>query len=171
MTDIIAQTFVWDGEVMEPLDPKLADRQYVVGEKYRLIPHQDRSKSSHGHYFACVAEAYKNLPEDATERYPSAEHLRKWALVKAGYRNERAIACETTDQALKVTALAKALDEYAVVVLRENTVMIYTAKSQSTRSMGRENFQKSKEAVLDVLTKMIGTDPTTLSTSVKSNTK
>ena len=42
------------------------------------------------------------------------------------------------------------------VVVNEATVTVMTAKSQSMRAMGRVEFQRSKEAVLDVVAQMIG---------------
>lgn len=169
MSNIVALTFVWNGEAMEPLDPRTANRQYAVGETYRLIPHEERSKTSHNHYFACVVEAWKNLSEHDAERYPTSEHLRKWALVRAGYRNERAFACDTARQAMQIAAAVKAVDEYAVVVVRGSVVMVYTAKSQSSQAMGKAVFQKSKDDVLGILSQLIGTDVVTLSSNVKNN--
>jgi hypothetical protein len=82
--------FQWDGEVMRPARHYLprCHKQYVVGEAYPMIPHEDRSTNSHNHFFAAVHEAWKNLPEKMTARFPTSEHLRKWALIKAGYADD-----------------------------------------------------------------------------------
>ena len=112
---------------------------------------------SHRFYFASVNEAWKNLPEDMAERYPTSDHLRKWALIKAGYRDERSIVASSKAEALRIAAFIRPMDEYAVVVVREAVVRVYTAKSQSTRAMGKAEFGASKEKVLDILSAMIGT--------------
>ena len=157
-------TFAWDGEAMKPLPrfAQAADREYVIGETYNLAEVQDRSSASHRHYFALINEAWMNLPEALSERFPSAEHLRKYALVKAGYRDERSIACASKAEAQRVGAFVKPMDDYAVVVVFGASVMVYTAKSQSVRAMGKADFQASKEAVLGVLADMIGVEPAAL---------
>ena len=149
--------FDWDGEAMLPANGRLADKYYVVGERYRLIPHEDRSARSHRHYFACINEAHKNLPEYLAERFATPDHLRKFALIRAGYRDERSVVAASKAEAQRMAAFIKPMDEYAVVMAQESVVTVYTAKSQSTRAMGKQVFQESKERVLDVISAMIGT--------------
>lgn len=148
--------FTWTGAVMRPELPKAAARQFKTGERYRLGVIEERSVNSHNHYFASIAEAWKNLPEQYAERFPSAEHLRKWCLVKAGYADERSIACASPEEAAKVGAFVRPLDDFAVITVRENVVKVYTAKSQSTRSMDKKEFGESKNAVLDICAEMVG---------------
>lgn len=160
MSDAIpALAFVWEGDLMRPLAPKLADKHYVVGEKYRLVPHEERSASSHAHFFASVAEAWGNLPEHLAERFVSSEHLRKFALIKAGYRDERSIVAASKAEAQRMAAFIKPLDDFAVVAVTEAVVTVYTAKSQSMKAMGKATFQDSKEKVLQVLADMAGVTP------------
>lgn len=153
--------FTWDGEVMKPQPrfAKMADRQYVVGEDYPLAPVSSRSQASHNQYFALIHEAWLNLPEAFSERFPSEDHLRKYALIKAGYRDERTLVCASKAEALRVAAFTKPIDEYALVTVRDAVVTVYTAKSQSAASMGKEDFQASKDAVLGVLAAMLGVEP------------
>lgn len=163
MTDNIPpMDFSWDGENFVPRVPRLADKHYVVGLSYRLVPHEERSMRSHRFYFASVNEAWKNLPEDMADRFPTADHLRKYALIKSGYRDERSIVCSSKAEALRVGAFIRPMDEYAVVVVRDAVVTVYEAKSQSMRAMGKKTFGASKEAVLDTVASMIGTTPGTL---------
>ena len=150
------QPFRWSGDAMIPLRPRAADREYVVGEVYTLVPEELRSSASHRHFFAAVHEAWQNLPEDMADRFPTSEHLRKWALIKAGYRDERTIACSSKAEALRIAAFIKPMDSYAVVVVREKTVVCLTAKSQSARAMKKKEFQESKDAVLRVLSELLG---------------
>jgi len=155
-TTIYPLAFAWDGESMIPLQPRLADRYYVVGETYRLEPREDRSQASHNHYHASIDEAWKNLPEHMAERFATADHLRKWALIRAGYRDERSVVCAFHAEAQRVAAFIKPLDDFAVVTAINAVVTVYTAKSQSMRAMGKAEFQKSKDRVLDVVSAMIG---------------
>ncbi len=156
MTAIYPVAFQWDGDNMLCINPRLADRQYVVGEIYRLVPQEDRSDASHNHYFATINEAWKNLPEDIADRWPTSEHLRKWALIKSGYRDERTTVAASKAEAQRLVAFIRPIDDYAVVIAKDAVVTVYTAKSQSMRAMGKADFQKSKADVLDVLSGLIG---------------
>jgi hypothetical protein len=148
--------FQWDGEVMVCKQPGLADRQYVVGETYHLIPHEPRSRATHNHFFACVHEAWLNIPLTMADRFPTEEHLRKWALIQAGYFDERSIACSSKAEAVRIAAFVKPMDDFAIVVARESTVVVLTAKSQSMKAMGKKVFAESKAAVLDKLAELVG---------------
>lgn len=158
-------TFQWTGEEMVPLNRfvREANRRFIVGETYRMDVIEERSIASHNHFFALVHEAWRNLPEHLAERWPTDKHLRAWALIKAGYRDERSIVCASKAEALRVKAFIRPLDEYGVVLASEAVVTVYTAKTQGRKAMGKEAFQASKEAVLGILADLIGTDPKTLS--------
>ena len=153
---IVALEFQWDGEHMVPLHPRLADRQYVVGEIYRLDHVEDRSRASHSHFFAALQEAWSNLPEDLSERFPTSDHLRRYALVHCGYRDERSIVCASQAEAGRFAAFVKPMDDFAVVSVNRNVVVVMTAKSQSMKAMGKAEFQRSKDTVLDFVAKLIG---------------
>lgn len=152
----------FDGESFVPKHPKIAERLFEAGETYPLVVQEERSHVSHAHYFASLNEAWQNLPEDQAERFPTSEHLRKWCLIKAGFSDLNSIVCSSAAEAQRVAALVKPIDAYAVVIVRGATVQLYTAQSQSMRAMGKEAFQKSKQAVLDIVAPMIGVTPDTL---------
>lgn len=153
--------FTWTGEEMKPLSrfTRLCDRQYVIGETYTLVPHEDRSWNSHRHYFAAIKNAWDNLPEDQAERFPSPEALRKWCLIRAGYSNSQTVVCESAAEARRFIALAKSLDEFCVVTVREKVATVFTAKSQSVKAMGAREFQDSKQKVLDECARLLGVEP------------
>ena len=156
----------WDGEALHPRSARWAavcDQQLVVGQTYRVAEIKDRSTSSHSHYFAAVAEAHANLPEDQAERFQTADHLRKWCLIKTGWADQRQIVCASKAEAQRVAAFVRPMDEYAIVTATEAVVTVFTAKSQSYRAMGKKDFQKSKQDVLDLLASMIGVEPQQLS--------
>jgi hypothetical protein len=75
---------------------------------------------SHSHYFASIHTAWENLPESMAERYPTAEHLRKWSLVQAGYAAETDYAMDTPADARKMAAAIRKADEYAVIKVSGN---------------------------------------------------
>lgn len=153
-----ALPFRWTGDAMEPLRgfQKRADAAFVVGEVYRLEPVEERSAASHRFYFASVNEAWQNLPERLAIEHPTAEHLRKWALCKTGFANERQMVASSKAEALRLAAFIKPMDEFAVVEVRDAVVRVWTARSQSIRAMGKADFELSKRAVLDKLAQLIG---------------
>lgn len=136
----------------------VCDRQFVVGESYRIAEHYERSTNSHNHFFATLADAWQSLPDEAREIYPSAEHLRKKALIRTGYRDERSIVCASKAEALRLAAFMKPLDDYAIVDAAEAVVRVYTAQSQSRKAMGGKAFQESKQAVLDFVDDLLGVE-------------
>lgn len=151
--------FTWDGESMTPLKPQLADRYYVVGESYQLVPEEDRSRASHNHEFAWLAEAWRNLPEDISDLYPSPEHLRKRALIEAGYYHEEVIDAGSKAAALRVAAAFRKREEFSLVVVRGPLVIIRSPKSQSRRAMKKPEFEASKAKILEIVSAMIGVAP------------
>ena len=145
---------------MEPLPrfAKQADADFVIGEVYRLGVIEERSQASHSHYFACLHDAWLNLPEELGRRFPTVEHLRKQALIRTGYHDERSIVCASEDEAQQVAAFVSPMDDYAFVTVFGNVVTVYTAKSQALRAMGKDVFQASKDAVLSYVADLIGVE-------------
>lgn len=156
MSAIPPINYQWDGEVLRPLHPKIADKHLVIGERYSLVEHQERSQNSHNHYFAVIKEGWQNLPEWLAERFPTDEHLRKYALIKAGYHDSHSITCASKAEAVRVAAFVRPTDEFSVVTVTEATVTRYTAQSQSMKAMGKQKFQESKSAVLEIISAMVG---------------
>jgi hypothetical protein len=156
--------YSWDGSVMRPLAAfaALAAESFGVGEVVALAPPELRSSPSHRHYFACIREAWVNLPEKYAQRFATDEHLRKYALIKTGFRDERSIVCTSKAEARRVAAFVRPIDDYAIITVEGRLIVQFTAKSQSAAAMGKSQFQASKEAVLGILADMIGVDPTTL---------
>jgi hypothetical protein len=115
--------------------------------------------TSHNHQFAWVHDAWMNLPESLALEYPTSEHLRKRALVEAGYYDEQAIEVGSLAAAVRVARAIQAREEFSLVFARKTFVIIRTPKSQSRRAMGAKVFQESKTAILDVIAQMIGVAP------------
>lgn len=158
----------WTGEHFVPHHRfrSECDQSFVIGQLYPLAVQEHRSTNTHRHYFAAINEAWMNMPEHMAGRFQTSEHLRKFALIKAGYRDERSIACSSKAEARRLAAFIKPMDDFAVVTVSESVVTVYTAKSQSMQAMGKQVFKESKQAVLDVIAAMIGVTPDTLSENV-----
>ena len=139
-----------------------ASERFGVGEVVALAPAELRSSPSHRHYFACVREVWVNLPEGLAERFATDEHLRKYALIKAGYRDERSIVCASKTEARNIAAFIRPIDDYAIITVTDTVVTQFTARSQSAAAMSKAEFQASKEAVLGLLAEMIGVEPAAL---------
>lgn len=153
--------FQWDGEAMVPASQhwaRQADKEFVVGERYRMIEHHDRSANSHRHYFSVLHDAWQTLPDDKLEIYPTSEHLRKKALVWKGHRDERSIVCASAAEAQRVAAFVKPMDDFAVVMVKDAVVRVLTAKSQSAKAMGAKDFAASKNDVLDFIDDLLGVE-------------
>jgi len=136
--------------------------QLQPGEVHGWQMAEHRSKSSHDHFFAIVNEAWKSLPEDMADDFPSPEHLRKWSLIKAGFCSETKIVCANNSEAMTLAAKAKTMDKFAIIAIDGKVVTIWTADSQRRDAMGRQLFQEAKERALHVISNLIGTDAATL---------
>lgn len=159
-----ALTFEWNGEAMVPMRRfhNLANAEFVVGQYYNMEPIETRSIASHRHYFATLTEAWLNLPEAAASQFRTSEHLRKFALIRTGYADQRSIVCASKAEAQRVAAFVTPMDDYALVLVTEATVTVYTAKSQSLKAMGAKIFAESKDAVLIYVADLIGVAPAEL---------
>jgi hypothetical protein len=156
------QSFTWNGEVMVPAKPKLADKAFVIGQRYWLEEVADRSWISHQHQFAWIEQAWSNLPETMTEMFPTSEHLRKSALVATGWHREMVVEAGNAKAALRVAAYAKARDEFAHVTTRGPTVIVRWARSQRMHGLDRmdkDEFQRSKDDILNWISALVGVTP------------
>jgi hypothetical protein len=163
--------FQWNGESMTPLArfSRIADGKFVVGQTYKMEAVDIRSLPSLNHYFAELHEIWLNLPEDAAKKFPTADHMRKFALIRTGWRKERSITLRDAGEAARVAAFATPSDEFSIVLVHESTVTIYEAKSQSFKEMGKPDFQKSKSDVLNYLSKWIGASREQISSNAGSS--
>lgn len=147
--------FMWRDGVFVPENRLAAycDETFGEGEVVTFERHEERSIASHNHYHASIQTAFDNLPEQ-DERFPTPNALRKWALIKSGYCTEMSVVCADPEQAATVASFTGNA-EGVIIVVRGNIVKKYTAKSQSMKAMGKDEFQKSKDAVLDTIAELI----------------
>ena len=156
----MAIAFRWsDDGVMVPLRPKLADAEFCVGAEYLLEEVKLRSINNHNHYFVRLSELWHSLPDDQAMRFLTPDALRRYALVMTGWRDERTIVAESKAAAQRISSFIKPMDEHAVITVRECVVRVWTAKSQSMKAMGKDDFNRSKQDVLAFVEDMIGVKP------------
>src|SRR5215468_4652113 len=112
-----------------------------------------RSEASHRHYFAAIREAYNNLPERVTMEWwtQSAEHLRKYALIKTGHCDRSVLHLASPDACLAAAIQLRQRDKYSEVTIQDNMLSWSTAHSQQLNAMGKKDFERSKEDVLGFL--------------------
>lgn len=157
--------FVWrtvaNERVLVPATPyqlKLAAARFEDGKRYVLIEHQDRSVNSHSHYFAALAEAWQQIPEGMADDFPTVEHLRKHALIKVGFYDQRSIVCADATEAKRFAAFMRPLDDFAIVSVCGPAVVVRTAKSQAYCAQNRKEFNEAKQKVLAWVCDLIGVD-------------
>lgn len=159
MSNTAPITLTWDGEAFRPAGKfmaRLADKEFVIGMNYRMVEHNERSTSTHNHYWAALTEAHRNLPEHLASQFKTVEKLRAFALIRGGFCNSHSIVLSSNERAEEIAAFMRPLDDFAVVDVQGSVITVYTAKSQSYRAMDRAEFAKSKDAVLDIVSEMVG---------------
>ena len=154
----------WDGDNFQPLRRfrKTCDALFIIGCRYRVQIEEERSAKSHAHFFATLHDLWLSLPDDQAERFQSVEALRKYALIKGGFADSRQFVAASKAEAQRLAAFIRPCDEYALIQVREATVTVWTAQSQSRKAMGAKDFQRSKEAVLEYASSLIGVSPSQL---------
>lgn len=148
--------------VFTPKYPRIAGRLYAEGHQYLMSEVEVRSEGSHKQNFAWLNEAWKSLPEEYAEQFPTVEHLRKRALIESGFYHQTIVDAGSNAAALRVAAYMKAKDVFAWVVVRGGVAVERTAKSQSHRHMDKTEFNASKRGIASFVAPLIGLDPDTL---------
>lgn len=148
-------------EAMVPIGRyrKLARKQFgdpAEREQHALEAVQSRDMKRHNAFFAAVHDSFLNLPEGVAPRFPSEEHLRKWALIECNFFDEKEFEADSPANARGLALFVRTQDEYARISVHGRKVIVRRAKSQSLAAMGAAEFYDSKKAVLDLLSSMIG---------------
>jgi hypothetical protein len=168
--------YVWDATemVMRAQERYYAycRRDYVDGRVYPLTIHEERNMASHSNYMAAVRRAFESLPDDLLLRFTSADKLREFALIQAGYTHVKIRFFNTRVDAERASLLISQfhdrLDEMCVIQIidpdeseldneyvRDGYLLTETtAKSQSVAAMGNTEFKKSKADVLEIIAPM-----------------
>lgn len=152
----------WDGEVMRPVTPyhlDLARELFEPGRTYDLAEFGSRSVNSHRHFFAVLRTAWENLSEADADRFPTPEHLRKWALTYTPFCSVRSYEASSAKEALRVAEFLEKDAQFARVEIEGKIVRHFVPASQAVAAMpANKIFMASKRAVLIVLAQKLGVD-------------
>lgn len=143
---------------------KMADKFLVIGESYLVDigAYRLRTLEHHRFFFAAVAKGWKNLPDPWPMMLPTPEHLRKYALIKAGYCETQTFVCKSKTECQRMAEVVKWTDTYALCEITGNVLTIHRAKSQRWSAMPARQFLEVTTKVYQVIGDIIGVDPSTL---------
>ena len=150
----------WNGVEFEPHPrfQRFCDETFVIGQLYTLVEEEAASDKSRRFFFASVNEAWKNLPEELATEYPTAESLRKKALIRTGWREERMFVAKSKAEARNLAVFMAPMDSDSIVDVNECVIRVWTARSQKRRAMNKQEFRQSADDVLGFCASLIGVD-------------
>lgn len=164
-------SYLWDGGVMHPFGPRqqrLADQQFVQGERYMLEEWQTRSDPEHARYFALLNEAWETMPELRNGRWASPDKMRKWALVEKGFCRTNNYPAATEKEARRFVSwqtreYGAQADEIKIWIEKAKTgkgwlVYWQEAESQNYKEMSAARFRASVKAVFAAVSEELGVD-------------
>lgn len=122
----------------------------IGGDVYSADPARRR-------YFAIIHESFQNLRPPWSEMFSSSEHLRKYALIKAGWCETMPIAAGNKAAAENVAEAIRKLNRYAIATTEGSVVTVYVARSQTRKVQPKALFMPCAEAVYRILSDMLGT--------------
>ena len=166
----LPKIYEWNGDFFAPVGRRFIDEcnaEFVIGQRYRLALSEDASDSYRAQYFIQVKEMWQSLPDDKCARWPSPDLWRYYALIKTGFCVHTQIVGLDTFEALKI-ARCLTQDPYSIATVKGCFVDIWRAKSQKLLCNGGDmdaaEFKRSKEAVIEFLTRELGIDKADLPT-------
>ncbi len=110
-----------------------------------LIDPKEHSDPARRRFFAIIRDAFDNMPDHWRDLLPSSEHLRKWVLCKIGHCDTMVTDCGSRAAALRVVALVRQIDTFAVVEVRGAVVTTATARSMRKRVCPKKMFMPLTE--------------------------
>lgn len=127
---------------------RLCNRQFELEEDYALGPVDNVPGRSRASFFMSVHNAWDSLPEDSDEVFASEEHLRKRALVKAGWADHSVTNWKTKADARRHAVDLRKIDGYAVIAVNGEgdswTVDVWVARSIAAGQIKGEEFKGVK---------------------------
>lgn len=123
-------------------------------------PGKPRSIDQHRRYFAMIAAAFHHWPNARDRQFTSSEELRKWAQMKAGYREIGAqipLSGIGREKALMlVEAAIRASGSYAVPVLHGDTLVVFRPKSIAFGKLAHIDACKLFDDVAAIIEQEVG---------------
>ena len=123
-----------------------------AGVTYNVDISKQRSSKEHNMLFRAIGVALMNWPEEHPFQPNTAEHLRYWLEVKAGYGNT--VIYEDPIQALR--ALQSSFVDKAFAEVSGDRVYVHIPRSIAYGKMGKTNFHDLVEAIDSVLQQEAG---------------
>jgi len=126
-----------------------------------------RSPADHRRFFGLIRAAYHHWPEAHEFTPDSEEHLRKWLLCKAGYRDVTMIPVEFADDqpglvrliTIAAEGAVKAAGGYAFLRPHGDGIAVFAAKSIKWDSLDQRGFHEIRSAVETVIETETGMKP------------
>lgn len=139
------------------------------GDIVAMTEDAGRSMKQHRWLFACIRKAYDTLPERQISRFPSEEHLRKYALIKAGWCDvhqqafSSPVNAELAAKAFKVGAnLTTEGKNFTLAIANGNIVTYAVPRSISFKACKGQAWETVCQGVVDYLCELVGCDVTQL---------
>ena len=131
-----------------------------------------RSGPMHKRFFALIEAAFQHWSERSEFQPDDAEHLRKWLLCKANYRQSTEIPVAysegnptlTAETAIAIQAALKEAGSHAFIRPHPDggSVVVYRARSIAWDKLDQKAFAPVAEAVEAVIEAELGVDADTL---------
>lgn len=109
-------------------------------------------------FFAKLRDVHSNLSPRHAQRWPSAEVLRKHALIAAGHCDTMTVAAGSKAAVEPLVEAFKAMDRYCIVVPSGTVLTIYRARSMSRKHLLRPQFHEVAEKCFAWIESQTGID-------------
>ena len=129
-----------------------------------------RSSPDHRRFFALINAAHHHWPENHEFTPDDADHLRKWLLCKAGFREVVTIPVEYAEAqpsmmklvSLTVEAAVRGAGGHAFIRPHGSAIAVFKAKSIAWDKIGQKQFNSIRDAVTEVIETELGMSADTL---------
>lgn len=110
-------------------------------------------------FFAAIRDSHSNLRDEHLSRFPSSEHLRKHALIAAGWCDVMTVLAGSKAAAPGIAAALQSKDRYCLIVIRGEVLTVYTARSMSRNSLLKPQFKDVALKAFAWIDETTGVDP------------
>lgn len=124
-------------------------------------PTRHRSDASHRHFFAVIAEAFKQWPSSAEFQPEDAEHLRSYLLVKAKHFDKLDVRCKNSDAIslrMQLDAVIRSFCDGRPPLMHAYPwgIRIFKPRSISYAAADRKVFNAVSETVFQLIEDALG---------------
>ena len=126
-----------------------------------------RSLPHHNLFFAKVKKLWENLPESEEERFPTAERLRKYLLVRAGHCERLFSPLEHVETMVPFFKLLAGFEDDLFFASKPDGVVALKAKTIEHAKVDQDEFLQIDKRVNDVIAREFGINTDELMTSAR----